>query len=218
MSLDLWTHAHPLWSWVTLLGQAEIVVPSAAPAILWLLWSREARQVWVWILPLLGGALLTLASKLAFIGWGLGIAALDFTGISGHALLAAGVYPVLARLLTATAPPAVQRYAVACGYALATLVAVSRVPLGAHSPAEAIAGFVLGTAAGGWVLWVRPGVRAATPHWLFPAMALGLTMMLVERPPPQTHGLITRLAVQLSHHATPYTRADLHRPGGHPDG
>ena len=43
----------------------------------------------------------TTASKVAFIGWGLGLSALDFTGISGHAMIASAVYPLLLGTLAA---------------------------------------------------------------------------------------------------------------------
>ena len=63
-------------------------------------------------------------------GWG--IASIDFTGMSGHAMLAAAIYPVLAVVFV---PPTSARRAVAMAAAAAAgvilLVAVSRVAIDA---------------------------------------------------------------------------------------
>jgi len=115
---------------------------------------------------------LTLSSKVAFIGWGLGIASLDFTGISGHAMLSAATWPVMLSILAARFRPAWQRRAVAAGYGLAVLVACSRVVLGLHSPFEVMAGFLLGALASGVVLGRFRTSHALTPAWLSISLAL----------------------------------------------
>jgi hypothetical protein len=48
------------------------------------------------MLPIAMAATLVTATKMAFMGFGWGIASIDFTDMSGHAMLAAAIYPVLA--------------------------------------------------------------------------------------------------------------------------
>ena len=48
-----------------------------------------------WMVGLAPAALITLATKLAFIDWGIGWTAMDFTGVSGHTMCVAAIYPIL---------------------------------------------------------------------------------------------------------------------------
>ena len=199
------------WLLITRLGEAQILLPVALAVSLWLARRRHAWPLVPWWLALLcATAALTLATKLAFIGWGVGSAALDFTGISGHALFAAAVLPPRAGLAAARAARPLQRLAWALGVALAALVAVSRLAIGVHSPSEVASGFVLGALVSLAVLAaVRRRAPPAVPLWLPALMLLWFTGAPAAAPPSQTHGLVTRLALVLSGHETPYTRADL---------
>lgn len=199
------------WCWVSRFGQAEVVVPCILALVLWMLWARAGRQAGAWVSGLLAAAGLTLSTKVAFIGWGVGIASLDFTGISGHSMLSAATWPVLLSILAARFRPAWQRGAVAAGYGLAVLVACSRVVLGAHSPSEAVAGFLLGSLVSGAVLGRFRVSYPLTPAWLALSLALWLVVVPVRAPPSNVHGLVTRLALHLSDHSLPFTRAHLHK-------
>ena len=141
---------------------------------------------------------------------GRGIASLDFTGISGHAMLSAATWPVMLSILAARFRSAVQRGAIAAGFGLAGVVACSRVVLGAHSPSEVTAGFLLGALASGVVLGRFRISHALTPAWLSISLVLWLAVMPVRAPPANMQGLITRLALQLSNHSMPFSRAHLH--------
>ena len=87
------------WHLLTRLGEMQILLPAALLAMLAMFRRPEARPLagW-WGVFLMTAALITTASKVAFMGWGLGSAELDFTGISGHAMFAAAVYPLLIRV------------------------------------------------------------------------------------------------------------------------
>ena len=161
-----------VWAWVSRFGQAEVMVPCVIALALWMVWVQAGNRAWVWVASLALAAGLTLSSKVAFIGWGLGIASLDFTGISGHAMLSAATWPVMLSILAARFRPAWQRRAVAAGYGLAVLVACSRVVLGLHSPFEVMAGFLLGALASGVVLGRFRTSHALTPAWLSISLAL----------------------------------------------
>ncbi len=189
-----------------------MLLPAALLCTFWLGWHGGLRRMaMLWLATLAAAALLTTASKLAFIGWGIGSAALDFTGFSGHAMFAAATLPVLLRTL---APPGIvaARGAAAVGMALAAVVAWSRVATAAHSAPEALAGFLLGSMASGCVLACGDfAAMRPRPRWLPLLMTVWLLATPGVAPPSRTHDMVTRLALALSGHARPYTRADLHR-------
>jgi membrane-associated phospholipid phosphatase len=134
-----------LWHLLTRLGEMTLLMPAALLAAL-LLWhddiTRPLAQRWLTWLGV--GALLTTATKLAFMGWGVGIAELDFTGVSGHAMFAAAIYPTLAVTLASRLSPLWQRVWLALGVLLAVAVGFSRIEVGAHSISEVIAGLAVG--------------------------------------------------------------------------
>lgn len=207
---------HPS-QYLTRLGEAGIVLPVAAAVVAWLLiGARSARFAGSWAALLLLAVAVTTASKIAFIGWGIGIASLDFTGFSGHAMFSAAIYPVLAFAMANhwRGTPDRRRvvWAVAAGYAFAALIALTRVRVGVHSPFEAFSGFVLGALASGAAMWL-----VEHPHHRFPSGAVGIAVAAwlavtpIQASPSRTHGMVTELALALSQRSEPFTREDLHR-------
>lgn len=206
--------AAELWQTLTRLGEAQFLLPALLAATAWLAWRRGARRLAAaWLLSTVLAAALTTASKVAFIGYGLGWAALDFTGFSGHAMFAAAVLPPLMLVLAGGSSPGQQRAAVAAGYALALAVAVSRVMVGAHSWSEVVAGAALGALASGVALGCTgplPPLRLA--RWVLPVL-LGWTFFgVAAAPPSRTHDWVTRLALAQSGRQQPFQRHDLHPP------
>jgi membrane-associated phospholipid phosphatase len=200
------------WHLVTRLGEAQILVPAALMAAVWLTWrlgAGETARIWLTLLGLVTA--LTTLSKLAFIGWGVGVASMDFTGFSGHAMFAAGVYPMLARVSVANAPAFSRRIAVALGVTLAVVIAFSRLELRAHSLSEVISGSLLGFVASGVALCWQPITGVRGRPWMPMVLALGLVLLPWKAPPNLSHRLVTQLALKLSHRVKPHTRADLHR-------
>jgi membrane-associated phospholipid phosphatase len=197
------------WQLLTRLGEAQILLPAAAVAVLALLRRQPGRVLVAWWAGLLALAILvTTATKVAFIGWGLGSQALDFTGISGHAMFAAAVFPLL---LGAVVPRwrggAVP--AVAAGVALALLVGFSRLEVRAHTVSEVVAGLALGGAVSAAVLWRTrlPPLRLSVWPPLLVLAWFALTP--TQAPPSRSHDMVTRLALSLSGHAVPHTRAEF---------
>jgi len=204
-----------LWHYVTRLGEAGILLPLALAAVAWMVFGAgRGRDALRWMLSLAAAGLLTTITKVAYIGWGYGIATLDFTGISGHAVSASGILPMLAWAALMHRGPRLQRAGVAAGFALAALIAYSRLPVHAHSPVEVLCGFVLGSAVSivslrGLLDPWRPA--PAVPIWLPALTVAGLALMPLYAPPVHTHEMVTALSLQLSGHAKPYTRDDLRR-------
>ncbi len=202
------------WWWVQVsrLGEAQILLPAMALALLWLASQRGGgRLVLAWLAATVLAAAITTASKIAFIGYGIGWAPLDFTGFSGHAMFAAALMPVLLRLAAGPRTRAGRGLVLVVGYALALVVAVSRVLVGAHSPSEVVTGFALGAMASAWAL--RAGRWPALPlaRWMPAVLLVWALLAVVGAPESRTHGLVTRLALAVSGRPHAYQRWELHR-------
>ena len=199
------------WYLLTRLGEAQILLPAALLAMLVLAQRADTRPLattWLGLLCLT--ALLTTASKIAFIGWGIGSATLDFTGISGHTMFAAAVYPLLLGTLTSRLPPWGQKVAVTAGFALALLVGMSRMEVGAHSISEVAAGLLLGGAASAFAMASAGLPRSRIGTSLTLLVALWVLITPVHVPPLPTHSMVTRLALSLSGSPVPHTRSAMH--------
>ena len=199
------------WSFVTRLGEAEILLPAVLLAAVWLaLGAGQGRLTLRWLGLLALGGTITTATKVAFIGYGVGVPAWDFTGISGHSMFATASYPMLLWVLLMHRGPGSQRLGVGLGFAIGLLVAYSRLPTHAHSPSEVVAGVLLGCTISLLTLKL-PRNGPPVPWWL-PVLTLsGLAVQPAYAPPSHTHDLVTRLSLRVSGHAQPYTRAEMHR-------
>ncbi|QPF71595.1 phosphatase PAP2 family protein [Roseateles sp. DAIF2] len=202
----------PFWHLITRLGEAQILLPLVGAAAAWLwLAAEQGRLALRWGLAIGLAALLTTLSKLAFMGWGLGSARWDFTGISGHAMFAGACLPVLAWVGLLARGDRARRVAVVGGFLLAALVAWSRLEVRAHSPSEALAGALLGGLASAWVLWGAPTLRLALPLWLPAGLAAAVLLLPLSAPRSRSHELMMELSRQLSGRQQVYTRHELHR-------
>lgn len=205
------------WQGFTRLGEAQILLPAALAVYGWTVWRSPAARAGAhrWLLCLAAAAALTTLTKVAFIGWGVGSAALDFTGLSGHAMFAAGILPVLVCLLAQGRAAVPVRAAVAGGYGLAALVGISRVMVDAHSVSEIVGGLACGGLASALALWRgRPWPRSgAVPLALLIGVPLAVMVAMHGAPPSPTHDWVTRLSLHLSGHDQPCTREMLHGSG-----
>lgn len=214
-------NASPVWQALTRLGEAQILIPVAVLLMLVFAARPESRRFALrWLLLTTVAALITTASKLAFFGWGWGIAEINFTGISGHAMFAAAIYPVL---MVAVVPVRVwggSTSAFVLGGALALVVGLSRLEVGAHSSSEVIAGLLLGGAASALAIerarQAGNSVSTPTATRLHPVVPVLLVVWLLwtpfELPDSQTHSWVIRLALSLSGHEAPFTRSQLFEP------
>lgn len=207
MSVATLRAIHPeAWYLLGRLGEMQLMLPIGLTLVAWLAWIGERRRA-AWWLAMLGLAVgITAASKIAFIGWGIGSARLDFTGFSGHAMHSAAVMPLLAAAVTAGLARWVQASAWLFALALAALVALSRVAIGAHTPSEAVLGFALGALASGAALALGHPPQSHLPRWLLAAVVAALLLNSSALPTLPTHDAVTRLALALSGRERPYTR------------
>jgi len=209
------------WFAITRLGESEILLPAFMAGALWLAlahpalargaaWGGDARahpvrtEAWRWLAGIVAGTAITTVSKIAFLGFGIGSAALDFTGFSGHSMYSMAVLPVLFAIVFG-------RGGAFTGTALALLVMVSRVMTGAHSWSEALSGALIGAGIAGWTLalYLRHPSAVRAPWWLPVALAAWLVFVPWRAPPSHTHQLVVALSLKLSGRTQPYTRHEL---------
>jgi membrane-associated phospholipid phosphatase len=214
-----------MWAAVTRLGEAEILLPAFVFGAAWLAFARpraggrlafagiaasagradsSREAALAWISGVVAATALTTASKIAFLGFGVGSAALDFTGFSGHSMYAMAILPMLAAILWGARGALL-------GVVLALVVLVSRVEVGAHSWSEALSGAVLGGAVAWWALsvYLRQAGAARIPLWLPVVLAAWLTVLPWRAPPSRTHQVVVAVSLWLSDRSQPYTRHEL---------
>lgn len=134
------------WDKLVHLGDIELTLPVAAAIGAWLLAARAWRMAFCWGLLFALGIGLVGATKVAFMAWGMSLAALEFKAVSGHATGVTAVFPTMFYLLLQHRGTRARTAALGAGLALGALMAVLLVALDEHSVAEAAAGWLLGAA------------------------------------------------------------------------
>lgn len=197
------------WTDISNFGDVTITTLIATAIAAWLFVEDEKRLAFWWTALYAAGMGVVVATKMAFIGWGIGIPALDFAGFSGHAMRAAAVLPVLMYLIFQRARFPVRAAGVLTGFAFALLIGVSRVVLHTHSVSEVVAGLLLGTGVG--LAFIRIAHTLLSRHVFKPLRILLSALALLPAPyvhPSPTQQWLTNLTLYVSGHENPYPRSD----------
>lgn len=204
------------WQLISFFGDSTVLLPSAAALFIVLMLRKTSRLLaWQWILLFCITGAIVCASKLAFMGWGLGIRELDYTGFSGHSALSAAFWPIFLWLLSARFSAGLQKAAVATGYILAAVVGYSRLVIHAHSDPEVIAGLLLGVAGSALFLLLQKRTSDCdykTIPWGGIACLVMFSLILLHsgsKAPTQT--LLGQIATAIGPLDKPFTREDLHK-------
>lgn len=195
------------WSHLSALGGLSVTLVLALGVAAWLAAARCWRLALIWCGAFGAAMLIAAASQVAFIGWGIGVRSLSFTGFSGHAARAAAVFPVALFLLVERRARHVRMGAVALGALLGVAVALARVRLGAHTPSEALTGCLLGLGAAALFLLRARVARDSSPQPLL----IGLLAAIVLLPAADafsSHQWLTAAALKLSGRDRVYLRND----------
>ena len=199
------------WHSLTWFGDSGFLLPAALWIAVWLgirSATRPSALLWV-VLFCVGGSLIA-GSKIAFLGWGIGSATLNFTGFSGHAAISASVWPVACWLTASRYEHRVRIAAASLGLLFAALIGASRLAIYAHSKSEVAAGFALGVAVSGIFLWQQHRLPHPRVSWTLVLLSLA-TPIFFLRPgnPAPTQGALEVIAMRLAGTDRVYTRADL---------
>lgn len=204
------------WSELTRFGDFTITSFAALAIAAWLLAENEKRLAFWWSLLFSVGMSIVVATKMAFIGWGIGIRALDFAGFSGHAMRAMAVFPVLFYLMLEKTPKPVRAIGTLCGIAFALLIGASRLVVHAHSLSEVLTGLLLGAAVSIGFIWVASATLRR--HVFTPLRAVLSMLVLLPAPyvhPAPTQQWLTSITLFVSGHEQPHPR-DAWRQGRRP--
>ncbi|WP_084637439.1 phosphatase PAP2 family protein [Paludibacterium yongneupense] len=195
-----------MWAYFTNLGDLSVMVPAACLIVVWLLCNREWSRAGRWIALFGLGGLLVASSKILFIGWGYGSQRLDFTGISGHTMLASSVLPVVFFLGLSALAPRTRYCGLALGLLCGALIGYSRLMVHVHSLSEVVAGFCVGAVVSLLFAWRIPLRRNSRFGAVVMAVAFGLVLnwQFGVRAPGQD--IMTRIALHLAGHDVPYVR------------
>lgn len=193
------------WRVVTHLGAAGILLPIFAVQVAGLWFSQKIAAA-RWLAALGVAVILTLISKSLFWGWGLGIVSWNFTGVSGHTLLATSIFPVLCRMHAPADSPRLQRAAVALGVLVAIGIGISRIVLGAHSVSEVCAGWFLGLVVSMVVIGAIKTSYRPLPWARYAPLILLMAFNPAAAHLLPTHDLEMKLALAMSGRTKPFTR------------
>ncbi|RQR28822.1 MULTISPECIES: phosphatase PAP2 family protein [unclassified Burkholderia] len=134
-----------MWLAIGNLGDAAMTLPLAAICFAWLTRSLYGWRIALsWLMLLASGMLLVGLTKILYAGCGMEIRSINFRVISGHAMLAATVWPMVCLLALHDGWSVRTGAALLPGLALAATVGVARVLNDAHTASEVIAGWMLG--------------------------------------------------------------------------
>lgn len=144
------------WLTFTKLADSNFTMPLAALLAAWLAGARAWKACLLWCLLFGTGIVLVVATKIAYIGWGAGIAAIDFTGISGHAMRAMAIAPVLLYLLLQKQTRQIQLFGLLMAIGFGLAIGISRLAIHVHSVSEVVSGCMLGAVVSlGYIRLVR---------------------------------------------------------------
>ncbi|MBN3728233.1 phosphatase PAP2 family protein [Burkholderia sp. Ac-20379] len=205
----------PLLRYVTNFGDPYLTVPLAVLILLWLAMMRSWRATLFWAGGMTLAASAVAASRVAHVVWGAEIEALNFTVVSGHAMLAGAVYPTVFSLCDDRTRRTALIGPYAGGLLLATAIGVSRILLGYHSTAEVVCGLAAGMAVAtltcfqftfAHTLFGKPGgFTLHDPAW-FAAAALAAVVMY--------HGKVAPVSARIDRDAaglSQWSKAQLER-------
>ena len=195
-----------LWQYLSLLGSLAVTGPIGIAIAVWLLVGKSWRLTLAWCALFGVGMAVVVMTKVAFIGWGVGVESVEFGGFSGHAMRAAAVFPVAFFLALRPFGPPARNWGLAIGTALAILIAVSRVFVQAHSVSEAVTGCVLGLAVAAGFVWFASTEGHLALSRVLVALCIPVVLIAPRVEPVPTEQWMTKLALMLSGHDRPFTR------------
>lgn len=197
------------WYVTSSCGGASVTLPLTVAIALWLAVGYSSRLALGWIALIAGAVSIVLVTKLAFVGWGIGVRDWDFTGVSGHAMMSTAIYPVAFFLILLPARSAIRVAGIAAGFCVGIAISFSRIVVEAHSPSEAVVGCAMGAVIA--LLFIRLAWHTAQSRnrlSILPVMmSLVVLVAAFHNIHIPTHRWVEHVALQMSGHTRPFVRA-----------
>jgi membrane-associated phospholipid phosphatase len=197
------------WYVTSSCGGASVTLPLTVAIALWLAVGYSSRLALGWIALIAGAVSIVLVTKLAFLGWGIGVRDWDFTGVSGHAMMSTAIYPVAFFLVLLPTRPAIRVAGIVTGFCVGMAISFSRIVVEAHSPSEAAVGCLMGAVIA--FLFFRLAwhtTQSRNPLSILPVMmSLVVLVAAFHNIHIPTHRWVEHVALQMSGHARPFVRA-----------
>jgi membrane-associated phospholipid phosphatase len=146
--------------WTTGLGDAALLLPASLLLLLYFTYRGSVANAFTWATSLVICASLTIALKLCFHACGAALPFLDIRSPSGHASFSTTFYLSAGIVASAERQLWLRASSLFLGAGLSVAIAVSRVALQVHTPAEAALGCVIGL---GCAAWFAAGYRRNGP-------------------------------------------------------
>ncbi len=200
------------WHGLSVTGSLAVTGPIGIAIAVWLLAGKSWRLTAAWCVLFGIGMALVVATKMAFVGWGIGVESVEFAGISGHAMRASAVFPVAFFLAFRSSSTPLRWMGTLVGVALAVLISVSRVYVQAHSQSEAVSGCVLGLVVAAIFIWYASTEHHMALSRLLVVLCIPIVLIAPRVEPVPAEMWITQAALWLSGHDQPYTRAIWREP------
>ena len=196
------------WLALSVLGSMAVMGPAGAAVGIWLAGGRSWRLAFSWCLLFGAGMALVVATKIAFIGWGIGVYSVQFAGFSGHAMRAGAVLPVFFFVLLKGARPSWRWSGVLAGCLIAMLITLSRLELRFHSVSEGVTGCLLGFLVAALFIWQALDVSAFVISRTLVVLSFCCLLFAPKAEPVPTEDIITRVALRMSGHVKPFDREE----------
>ena len=178
------------WKLMIDIGHTAVALPLAAAIAAWLITGRAWRLACCWCVMLAVGLSLVASSKIAFLGWDVGIPSLAFKALSGHALCATAVLPVLFFVALQEAPRSWRTRGVVFGIGVSLVLGVLLVHFRFHTASEVFASSLLGLSISlGYIRIARTLPAPGLSRWTVPMSALAFVLVFAVKPSVVSHKL-----------------------------
>jgi membrane-associated phospholipid phosphatase len=157
------------WDFVTDFGDSAVTVPLALLTLIFLVVAGRGQLALGWGLAIGGCGVAIGALKLVFGACNSGLTTVGIVSPSGHTAMSVAVYGSLALLVAARLPRRFRSVVISAAAVSLIVIAVSRIVLHDHTPAEIAVGLIVGAGAVG-------GFRAVLRHHEAPPLG-GLLLL-----------------------------------------
>lgn len=192
------------WKLIIDIGHTAIMLPAAGAIAAWLIAGRAWKMALCWCIMSTAALSIVALSKIAYLGWESGIPSLNFKALSGHALSATAVIPVLFFVLLQKASISWRQRGVVLGITVGAGLGALLIYFKFHTASEVIASFMLGTFVSLGYIYIAATLPAPRiSHWTVSLTIIVFVIIFFLKPSSINHRLVDA-ALYLSGRDRPY--------------